>query len=81
MNRLMIALNAAALCGPLVANAAVMPAPKPVSTVAISDAAYQLAHLSGQVMVLNSEVRMLEKQTAPGTAYVAELSGVIPTGG
>jgi len=81
MTRFMIALTAAALCGPFAANAAVMAAPKPVTTVTISDAAYQSAHLNGQVMVLNNEVLMLEQQAAPGTAYVAELSGVIPSGG
>jgi hypothetical protein len=32
-------------------------------------------------MALNGKVWALEQQTAPGTAYVAELSGVIPTGG
>jgi hypothetical protein len=81
MTRLMIALTAAALCGPFAAHAAVMPAPKPTAAVTSADAAYQSAHLNGQVMNLNGEVLALQQQAAPGTAYVAELSGVIPTGG
>jgi len=81
MTRMMIALTAAALCGPFAAHAAVMPAPKPTTTVTSSDAAYQSAHLNGQIMTLNGEVLALQQQATPGTAYVAELSGVIPTGG
>lgn len=81
MTRLMIALTAAALCGPFAAHADIMPAPKPTTTVTSSDAAYQVAHLSGQVMTLNNEVLALQQQAAPGTAYVADLSGVFPTGG
>ena len=81
MTRFMIALTAAALCSPFAASAAMMSAPKPVSTVTMSDSAYQSVYLRGQVMALNGEVQALEQQANPGTAYVAELSGVIPTGG
>jgi hypothetical protein len=84
MTRLMTALTAAMLCGPFAANAAITSAPKPANTVtsaAHSDAAYQVARLDGQVMNLNGEVQALLQQANPGTAYVSELSGVIPTGG
>lgn len=81
MNKFMMALAAMTICSPFAAQASAVPAPTPVASVAISDAAYQSAHLDGQVMALNRDVQALEQQGAPGTAYVAELSGVIPTGG
>jgi hypothetical protein len=84
MIRFITVLTAAMLCGPFAANAAVTSNPMPINTgtsAAHSDAAYQVARLDGQVMNLNSEVQTLLQQSDSGTAYVSELSGVIPTGG
>lgn len=85
MTRFMIALTAAALCGPFAAQAAVMPSPQSINASTVpavnSDASQQVVYLTRQVMALNGKVWALEQQTAPGTAYVAELSGIIPTGG
>jgi TolA-binding protein len=86
MTKFMLLLAAAAVCGPLAANAAVMPIANAASAVVASPvnsaaATYQLAQLNGQVAALTGEVQALQTQSMPGTNYTPELAGVIPSGG
>src|SRR5579871_1100512 len=81
MTRFMLMLTAAAVCGPLAANAAAMPATSASINADAADVPAQITRLNQQVLALNNEVHNLGTQFVTGTGNTPELVGIIPTGG